>query len=180
MLTQEKLKEILKYDENTGIFTWLIRPRNNVYFQDIAGTYDRKGYLKIIYQRKLYLGHWLAWLYVYGKWPDNEIDHINGDASDNRICNLRDVTRKQNMENKSIYKTNKSGYSGVTWHSRDKKWNVRIGHYGKRISLGYFDDLNEAISARIQAENQIYTHNHRVKSLQQEHRCSVALYQQDL
>jgi len=169
MLTQERLKQVLQYDEETGIFTWLISPRNNVPFGSIAGQIDNKGYVRIIYQRKLYLGHWLAWFFVYNKWPDNEIDHINGNPTDNRIANLRDVTRKQNMENKKIYKTNKSGYSGVTWHSRDKKWNVRIGHYGKRISLGYFDNLNDAISARIKAENQIFTHNNRIKLTQKEH-----------
>ena len=134
---------------------------------NLAGTYDPKGYLKILYRGRLYMGHWLAWLYIYGKLPDHEIDHINGNPTDNRISNLRDVTRKQNMENKKIYKTNKSGYSGVTWHNRDKKWNVRIGHYGKRISLGYFDNLNDAIAVRIKAENNTYTHNERVKLVQQ-------------
>lgn len=134
---------------------------------DFAGSYDKNGYLRILYRGKLYMGHWLAWLYIYGKWPDNEIDHINGKAGDNRICNLRDVTRKQNMENKKVYKNSKTGYPGVSWHSRDKKWNVRIGHYGKRISLGYFDDLTEAIAVRIKAENATYTHNHRIKVIQQ-------------
>ena len=169
MLTQERLKELLHYDEETCVFTWITSPRNNVPAGKIAGTYDKNGYLRILYKGKLYMGHWLAWLYVYGKWPDNEIDHINGNPSDNTILNLRDVTRKQNMENKKVYKNSKTGYPGVTWHSRDKKWNVRIGHYGKRISLGYFDDLNEAISVRIKAENETYTHNFRVKSIQLKH-----------
>jgi hypothetical protein len=169
MLTQERLKELLHYDQDTGVFTWLISPRNNVKSGKQAGTYDRKGYLKILYKRKLYMGHWLAWLYVYGKFPDNEIDHINGNPSDNTILNLRDVTRKQNMENKKVYSNSKSGYSGVTWHSRDKKWNVRIGHYGKRISLGYFDNLSDAIAVRIKAENQTFTHNNRFKSIQLKH-----------
>jgi hypothetical protein len=169
MLTQERLKELLHYDPETGIFTWLVRPCNSMQVGNLAGTYDKNGYLRILYKGKLYMGHWFAWLYVYGKWPDNEIDHINGNPSDNTILNLRDVTRKQNMENKKVYKNSKTGYPGVTWHSRDKKWSVRIGHYGKRISLGYFDDLNEAISARIKAENQTYTHNSRVKSIQLKH-----------
>jgi hypothetical protein len=168
MLTQERLKELLHYDKETGIFTWLNSPRNNVSTGSVAGRIDKKGYVRIVYQTKPYLAHWLAWFFVYNKWPDNELDHINGNPTDNRISNLRDVTRKQNMENKKIYKTNKSGYSGVTWHSRDKKWNVRIGHYGKRISLGYFDNLDEAIAVRIKAENKTYTHNNRVKLLQQE------------
>lgn len=166
MLTQERLKELLHYDQDTGVFTWLISPRNNVFIGSVAGRTDRKGYIRISYQKTPYQAHWLAWLFVYNKWPDNEIDHINGNPSDNRISNLRDVTRKQNMENKKIYKNNKSGYSGVTWHSRDKKWQVRIGHYGKRISLGFFDDLSDAIAVRIKAENQTFTHNNRVKSIQ--------------
>jgi excinuclease UvrABC ATPase subunit len=166
MLTQERLKELLHYDEETGVFTWLNSPRNNVPSGSIAGTIDKKGYVRILYSKKLYLAHRLAWLYVHGNFPKNDIDHINGNPTDNRICNLRPVTRKQNMENKKIYKTNKSGYSGVTWHSRDKKWNVRIGHYGKRISLGYFDNLNDAIAVRIKAENNTYTHNERIKLVQ--------------
>ncbi len=168
MLTQENIKQILQYDEEKGIFYWLIRPCNSMQAGNFAGTYDKKGYLRILYRGKLYMGHWLAWLYVYGKWPDNEIDHINGIAGDNRICNLRDVTRKQNMENKKVYKNSKTGYPGVSWHSRDKKWNVRIGHYGKRFSLGYFDDLTEAIAVRIKAENATYTHNYRIKAIQKE------------
>jgi len=171
-LTQEKLKELFHYDPEIGTFTWLVRPCNSMQAGNRAGTYDHKGYLRILYKGKLYMGHWLAWLYVYGKWPNNEIDHINGNPSDNTIANLRDVTRKQNMENKKVYKTSKTGYPGVSWHSRDKKWNVRIGHYGKRISLGYFDNLEDAIAVRIQAENKTYTHNSRIKSKQQELGCS--------
>jgi hypothetical protein len=179
MLTQSRLKELLHYDEEIGVFTWIKSPRNNVPSGTVAGTFDKKGYLRIIYKNKLYLGHWLAWLYVYGKWPDNEIDHIDGNPSNNTIINLRDVTRKQNMENKKVYKTSKTGHSGVSWHSRDKKWNVRIGHYGKRISLGYFDNLQDAIAARIKAENDTYTHNDRLKAKQPKHGCNASHDQQD-
>jgi hypothetical protein len=179
MLTQERLKELLHYDPETGIFTWLVRPCNSIQIGNRAGRSDRKGYIRIVYKNKPYLAHWLAWFFVYNKWPNNEIDHINGDPSDNRISNLRDVTRKQNMENKKIYKNNKSGYPGVSWHSRDEKWQARIGHYGKRKSLGTFDNLEDAIAARIQAENKTYTHNSRIKSKQQELGCSDALDLQD-
>jgi len=167
MLTQERLKELLHYDEELGTFTWLIRPCNSMRSGDFAGTYDKNGYLRILYKGKLYMGHWLAWLYIYGKFPDNEIDHINGNPSDNTILNLRDVTRKQNMENKKVYSNSKSGYPGVTWHIKKNRWVVRIGHYGKRISVGQFKDLNDAIAARIKAENATYTHNHRIKVIQQ-------------
>jgi hypothetical protein len=159
MLTQSELKELIDYDAETGVFTWIQSPRNNIPSGSIAGSIDSKGYVRILYKKKLYLGHWLAWFFVYNKWPDNELDHINGNPTDNRICNLRDVTRKQNMENKKVYKNSKTGYAGVTWHSRDKKWNVRIGHYGKRISIGYFDNLDDAIQARIKFENKLFTHN---------------------
>ena len=159
MLTQNILKELLNYDPQSGIFTWVVSPRNNVPLGSIAGSIDKKGYIRILCKKQTYLAHRLAWFYVYGKWPTKELDHINKNPSDNRIENLRDVTRKQNMENKKLYKTNKSGHSGVTWHSRDKKWNVRIGHYGKRISIGYFDNLEDAIKARIKAQNKIFTHS---------------------
>ena len=167
MLTQERLKELLHYDPETGILTWLISPRNNVPAGSVAGRIDKKGYVRIVYQKNLYQGHWLAWFFVHNKWPDNELDHINGNPTDNRIANLRDVTRKQNMENKKIYKTNKSGYSGVNWHTKKNRWVVRIGHYGKRISIGEFINLQDAIAARIKAENKLYTHNYRVKAIQQ-------------
>lgn len=159
MLTQERLKELLSYDPETGIFIWLQSPRNNVASGSVAGSIDKKGYVRISYKRNIYLAHRLAWFFVYGKWPKKELDHINKNPTDNRIENLRDVTRKQNMENKRLYKSSKTGFSGVTWHSRDKKWNVRIGHYGKRISLGYFDNLNDAINARLKAQKEIFTHN---------------------
>jgi hypothetical protein len=158
MLTEKILKELLTYDAGTGVFKWINSPRNNVPANSVAGTYDKKGYLRIIYKNKLYLGHWLAWFFVYEKWPNNEIDHINGNPSDNRIKNLRDVTRKQNMENKKVYKNSKTGCSGVTWHKKKQRWVVRIGHFGKRISIGQFINIEDAINARVKAENKIYTH----------------------
>ena len=159
MLTQERLKELFHYDPEIGTFTWLVRPCNSMQAGNAAGTYDKNGYLRILYKGKLYMGHWLAWLYVYGKWPDNEIDHINGNPSDNRISNLRDVTRKQNMENKKIYKNNKSGISGINWHKKKQRWIVRIGHFGKRISVGQFVNIEDAIVARRNAVNITFTHN---------------------
>jgi hypothetical protein len=158
MLTQEILKSVLCYAPETGEFNWINSPRRNVKSGAKAGSIDKKGYVRILYKQKLYLAHRLAWMYVHGKWPEQDIDHINRNPTDNRICNLRDVSRKHNMENKKIYKTNKSGFSGITWHSRDKKWNVRIGHNNQRISLGYFENLDDAVDARKKAEMQIYTH----------------------
>ena len=103
-------------------------------------------------QSRLHKAHRLAWFYVYGSWPNDQIDHINRNKTDNRIANLREVTNKQNQQNASKRSDNTSGHPGVSWYKRDSKWQARIKHNQKDTHLGYFENLEEAIAARKAAE----------------------------
>lgn len=151
MLTQAQLKERLHYDPETGIFTWLIPKRNSVKTGSIAGTKDRYGYIQIQLQHKRYGAHRLAWLYVHGRFPDSQIDHINRVKADNKICNLREVTHQQNQFNRDVNKNNTSGYIGVTM--KGKKYRARITVEGKRTYLGLFDTAEKAGQAYLAAKS---------------------------
>ena len=151
-LTAERLRSILHYDPETGIFTWKVRTSTSVKVGDIAGCLDGGGYLRIRVQSRLYQAHRLVWLHVYGEWPKDQIDHINRNKTDNRIANLRDVSHKQNGQNRSKPSNNTSGCPGVVWYKQNSKWVAKIKHNQKLIHLGYFTDLEEAVAARKAAE----------------------------
>jgi len=105
---------------------------------------------------RMYRAHRLAWLYVHGKWPENEIDHINGVRSDNRISNLRDATTAENRQNHAIRRDNTSTVPGVDWHKSVQKWRVRIRVPGKRITVGFFKNLEDAAAARARAKAELH------------------------
>ena len=151
-LTAEQLRSVLHYSPETGIFTWKVSTARRVKVGDRAGSLDGDGYPRIRVCSRLYLAHRLAWLYTYGEWPKLTIDHINRKKSDNRIANLRDVSHKQNNQNKSKYSHNTSGHTGVYWLKQSSKWRACIRHNQKQIYLGLFKSLEEAISARKAAE----------------------------
>ena len=146
--TAEYLRSILHYDPATGIFTWKVSTSNRVKVGDVAGCPEGHGYLQIRVQGRLHKAHRLAWLYVYGTWPKDQIDHINRNRSDNRIANLRDVTQKQNMQNASKYSHNTSGHPGVHWRSDRAKWWALIASDGQKHYLGCYNTIEEAVSAR--------------------------------
>jgi len=151
MLTQQTLKSILHYNPDTGIFTYLIANSNRVKVGDIAGCLHPNGYIYIQINYKPYRAHRLAWLYMYGKFPDNQVDHINGIRSDNRIVNLRDVTNQENGRNRRITKRNTSGFTGVCWYKQCSKCQAQIRVNSKQIHLGLFDNKEDAIATREQA-----------------------------
>lgn len=151
-LTQEKLKELLDYDHETGVFTWKIS-RGTAKKGKIAGRIDKiNGYIDIVIDRKLYKSHRLVFLYIDGYLPENVVDHINRNKTDNRRNNLREVSQTCNTRNKSLMKNNKSGITGIGWHKRDKKWWSQIMVFGKQIHLGYFDNIVDAAKSRWNAE----------------------------
>jgi len=151
MITQELLEEILEYKHITGELTWKIVANNNgATIGDTAGTVSRYGYRKIVYKRKEYSEHRLAWALYYGKFPDGEIDHINHNKVDNRIDNLRDVDRAKNMRNKSKYKNNKTGFTGV--EKRGGPYIACFRRGGRIINLGSYKNLSDAVKARVDAE----------------------------
>ena len=147
ILTQEQLKSILHYDQKTGIFTWRIRSSNRVKIGMAAGTKHIMGYVSISIDKKPYLSHRLAWLYVHGYMPTNEIDHINGVRNDNRILNLREANHAENIRNTGMYSHNTSGYRGVYFRKDTNKWQSQTKLHGKHISLGSFDTAIEASKA---------------------------------
>lgn len=179
-LTQEILKQVLHYCPESGLFTWLERPRSMFaserYFRawnsknagNIART-SHKGksnnyYINIRINRKGHMAHRLAWLYVHGEWP-NVIDHIDGNGKNNSIENLRNVSSADNARNMRLSKRNKSGCPGVCWSNGEKRWKVEICYDMKKEYLGTFKDLNEAVKARKSAEVRLGFHeNHGRKS----------------
>jgi hypothetical protein len=160
MLTQSRLHEVLSYDPENGSWVWKKLPNRlatNIFVGKTAGCISVSGYRVIVLDGGIYPAHRLAWLYVHGEFPDGDIDHKNRIRSDNRIQNLRVVTHKQNMENKSISSNNKSGHPGVFWDKVRKKWKAKLGHLRQHIHLGYFVSLEDAVKARKSAEVKYFT-----------------------
>lgn len=151
-LTQNRLKELLHYNPETGIFTWKVSPTNRVEPGDVAGCIRKDGYVYIQLYGKKYGAHILAWLYMEGYFVENEIDHENRIKDDNRWDNLRHVSRSCNMRNRSIQSNNTSGVAGVSWCSRNKKWVSQIRINSKQKNLGRYEDFDEAVCLRLAAE----------------------------
>lgn len=162
-LTQSRLKELYFYNKETGDFIAKQNVRGGVKKGEIAGSV--KKYKTLTYRR---IGinyqdnycHRLAWLHEYGYLP-KEIDHINGNGLDNRLCNLREVTRKDNNHNQRKSDKNTSGVTGLVWIERYKGWQVQIKYENKNIYLGMSKDKFEAICIRKSAEARLGFHeNH--------------------
>ena len=143
MITQELLHDILNYDPSTGVFS---RKKSSSNASKLGKTLggDKQRHKVIRINNKIYGAHRLAWLYVYGKWPDGYVDHINGDPTDNRISNLRDSTQSQNLCNSKLPITNKTGVKGVSWDSERKQWFAKIHYQKRQYALGRYDDFDIA------------------------------------
>lgn len=153
MITQDNLKELFKYDKDNGTFTRIKQSGKRGKIGDIAGTLKNDtGYVEIQINRKKYKAHRLAWLYMYGEFPDGDLDHINHKKDDNRIYNLRVVNDFINCRNRPMNKNNKSGIAGVSFHKSVKKWCATITVYYKQIHLGSFNTKAEAVAVRLEAE----------------------------
>ena len=157
-ITQNRLKEILHYNQNTGVFTWTSNaPRNRM---RSAGYKNNIGYIRIRCDGILYLAHRLAWLYVYGKLPKLDIDHIDKNPSNNKISNIREVKHSINMKNQKLYSQNVTGIHGV--YLRDAgSWMVSISDSGKQVYGGTFIEYWDAICCRKSLEAKYnYHENH--------------------
>lgn len=150
MLTADRLRRLLSYDRDTGVFRWLLANSPRVHVGDRAGSLSQ-GYWNIQVDGVLYRAHRLAWLHVQGSWPIHGIDHINGDSQDNRFRNLRDADQAQNVANARRKVTCKSGFKGVTAYR--SRWVATIGKAGRKTHLGVFD-TPEAAHAAYLAEAQ--------------------------
>ncbi len=165
----DDLKSRLNYNPNTGIFTWKTREEpcgnfNTMFAGKVAGGLSEgngTGYVRVRYRGKCIKAHRLAWAFMTGTFPDKDIDHINGDPTDNRWCNLREVSRIDNGRNQKMYKSNTTGIVGVYFHKGKGKWVSQIGSGRSRKSLGTYEDRFEAICARKSEEaKQGYHENH--------------------
>ena len=152
MITQERLKEVLEYDPKTGHWKWLKTLANRAVEGSIAGYINNVGYRMITIQGKLYQSSRLAFLYQNGKMPDQYVDHIDGNRSNDKWSNLREATATQNQFNRSIQKNNTSGAKGVGWDGRKNKWFAKIWIKRKCIYIGYYSNKQDAINARKNAE----------------------------
>lgn len=162
MLTQERLKELINYDPETGVFTWLPRDGWWARTNRPAGCI-KKGdvdYRVIRVDDILYRANRLAWLYMTGAWPNLQVDHKDRNGQNDAWLNLRLVTNKQNGENLSLRHDNKSGYRGVMFRKDTKRWSAKIRHNWKVIHLGCFNEKHEAVAARKAAEQKYYTHHY--------------------
>lgn len=163
-ISVDELHEILKYDPDTGSLTWRertdsfpapitsIRIFNSKFANKPVYEEVHKGYRRIRLFGKSYKSHRVAWAMHHGAWPEDQIDHINGERSDNRIENLRAVTQFENSRNMKIPSKNMSGVIGVAWDKLNWKWRVSIGTGKNHIYLGYFKSFEEAVSVRRSAE----------------------------
>ncbi len=177
VIEKDYLNDCFKYDEFTGELTWRFRPLyqfrvasacnsfNKTFAGTKAGT-DRfakkakKRYQSAQIGGKTYLLHRIIWMMVHGE-DLKIIDHINGDGTDNRLCNLRNVSQAENMKNQRLRKHNKSGVSGVNYIYSLSKWRATIGCDGKNKYIGLFTDFFEAVCARKSMENKLDYHvNH--------------------
>lgn len=152
-LTQAKLKELLSYDPETGIFTRAKTIAHNAKFGDIAGSVHHSGYSVISIDNKKYFAHRLAFLYMEGYIPEYEVDHINRNRLDNRFVNLRHVSRSCNMRNKGKSIANKSGVVGVYWKHKQCRWYSFITINKKEVYIGFYKSFEKAVKARWEAEN---------------------------
>jgi HNH endonuclease/AP2 domain len=147
MISHEHLLEALRYDETSGLFYWREKNSWRTPIGSIAGTPMKRGYWKITVRGASYYAHQLAWFYVYGVWPDRQIDHKDRDKINNRIGNLRVANQQGNSANMFRTNQNKSGYKGVRWHKAAKKWVARIKCSGTDFHLGLFENIEEANAA---------------------------------
>ena len=145
-ITLGRLKETVIYYPETGIFR-SIETRGRAAFGDVLGHHHDDKYVRICIDGVTFMAHRLAWLYVNDAWPDGEIDHINGKTDDNRIENLRVVTRGQNSKNRALQSNNTSGVMGVSWCKIKSRYQARIKVDGRMVKLGYFRDINDAAAA---------------------------------
>ena len=163
-LTAEELHQLFEADFENGLLFW--KPRNQDMFATnrSASTWHKRfcgklalnaehpdGYKQGSIFGKLYLTHRILLTMQLGHWPEY-VDHINGNRSDNRSCNLREVTRSENGCNMARPRSNTSGQIGVSWNNRDKRWTAYITLHQKRKALGNFVQVQDAIFCRKQAE----------------------------
>lgn len=152
LITPACLREFFKYSPETGDIRWIKTPSPIVKVGGLICGKNRAGYIRVVLNKKDLLAHRVAWALFHHAWPSGMIDHINGDKADNRIVNLRDVSRSVNTQNqKKAHKSNlSSGLLGVQFFKRTGRWRTQIWVNGKSSFLGYFDTKEQAHEVYLQ------------------------------
>lgn len=159
-----ELRSRMSYDPLTGALSWLRQDASDrstkIWNSRFAGkaaltSKDTHGYYRGGFGGRQFLAHRVCWALHYGEWPSGNLDHINGDRSDNRIANLRQVSVGENCKNVSRKSSNKSGLSGVWWCQRVGKWHAYVTLTGKRKHLGSFAEKFDAILVRLMAQREM-------------------------
>lgn len=157
IISAARLRELLDYDAETGVFRWRETRCGRAMAGAVAGRAEAGGYWTIHVDGRRYKAHRLAWLHQTGEWPPDEVDHINTVKADNRWINLRSVPRARNIENqRQAHSNNDTGYLGVTLHHKNRKYQARIQVDGRSRSLGYFDSPEEAHAAYVEAKRLLH------------------------
>ena len=156
MLTQDRLRQILHYDPDTGVFT-RIKKQTGVRQGAIAGSLSKEGYLVTSVDCKVYKCHRLAWLYMTGSWPANHIDHKDGNKANNRFYNLRDVTKSQNMQNQRKAQAHNKATQLLGVYKNGVNFAARIWHNNTRVYLGTFATKEEAHAAYLAAKRLLHS-----------------------
>lgn len=166
MITHTRLKQLLDYNPETGLFTWLEQYNSRTIVDSTAGTVDSGGYIKIQIYGKQYRGGRLAWFYMTGEWPLEYIDHKDGNRANDAWCNLREATYSESTHNRYL-PVGESGLRGVRRiHSDPPRWEARIAVGYHRTTLGTFDSAEEAHAAYLAASNNLhgkFSHDNRQK-----------------
>lgn len=155
-LTHDRLRELLSFDPDTGIFRWLKTRGSRAAIGSLAGSLDHYGYRQIGIDGRDYKAHRLAWFYMTGNWPELEVDHRFGHTDDNRWSELRQATPCQNKQNMRRHRDNRTGLKGVHFHKGTSRWCAQIMHEGKKIYLGLFDRPEDAHAAYCKAASDLH------------------------
>lgn len=151
MTTLERLRQLVDYNPETGVFTWKEKTGKKVRVGHEVGSVHSQGYIEAMIDRKRWFLHRLAWFYVHGEVPPQQIDHINGNRADNRIGNLRVASQQQNSGNMRIRSSNQSGLKGVYWRKDLNRWSASIHVNYKTKNLGLFETKEDAHAAYMRA-----------------------------
>lgn len=155
-----KIKESFAYDPESGQIRWASLKGKTTRSTGDVGWIHRGAYRMITVSHEKssrnLAAHHIAWFLHYGRWPEQQIDHRDGDSLNNRIANLRQATMAENSQNQKLKSNNKIGVRGVYWDKREQKYVVRIQVRRKRTSFGYYDSLEEALAVRIAAEKKLF------------------------
>lgn len=156
-LTAERLRQVLSYDPSTGLFTWLVTLSNRSPKGKVAGAPDKRhGYVCIRIDGALYFAHRLAFLYVNGEFPPEQVDHIDCNPSNNKFSNLRAASLQENCRNVSVSTANTSGFKGAHWDKQCGKWRASISNKNRTVNLGTFPDPVSAYAAYCKASDKYH------------------------